>query len=66
MKRQHINETARNFVFMQTLISVAKKSTMRTAERLRDVTRVISGSSIFTFGNLLLMKNPYEQIELEE
>jgi len=66
MKRQHINETARNFVFMQTLINVAKNSTMRTAERLRDVTRAISGSSIFTFGNLLLMKNPYEQIELEE
>jgi len=66
MKRQHINETARNFVFMQTLINVAKNSTMRTAERLRDVTRAISGSSIFTFGNLLLMKNPYEQIELDE
>jgi hypothetical protein len=51
---------------MQTLINVVKNSNMRTAERLRDVTRVISVSSIFTFGNLLLMKNPYEQIELEE
>ena len=39
---------------------------MRTADRLRDVTRVILGSCIFTFAYFKLMKNPYEQIELQK
>lgn len=37
---------------------------MRIADKVRDVTRVISGRFIY-FCLIKLMKNPYEQIELE-